>query len=359
MKAPLSYRDGAALVLCLAGGIAGVYLFFRYLFAVLLPFLIAWGVALLLHPLNTRICKKTGIPLRAVSLITVLLALLLLFGGLWLIVARLVGEIRGFVGYLTENPDLLTSLVERLRPYFAEGGAEDTVGELELLWQNLRRMLIGGLEQLLSGIPAWVGSAVLTLPSFLLFLLICIIAAFYFSLDLSLVNGFVRALLPARFAGSLGRWREGAFRTGRGYLRSYLTLMGLTWFLLLLGFLLFGVPYALSLSLLFAVLDLLPVIGVGTLLIPWSLYLFATGTPGLAIGLLVLYGVIAVVRQIAEPRLLGSSLGIHPIVSLFSLYAGAKFFGLAGMLIGPLCAVPLTALWRNRRAEAENKKPVL
>lgn len=360
-RSGVDYKQTAALVVCIAGGCAAVFILLKYLFPVAFPFLIAWGAALLLRPLNVFLHRKTRLPLRLVSALTVLFALLLAGGLFSLILFRLVAEIREFAVYLTENPDVLSESLGWLEPFLRSGGeAAEGVTFLDLLIGYLQKLLVNGAEKLLSGIPAWLGNAVLALPETLLFIFISIVAAFYFSMDLQTVNDGIKSLLPERFSSLAGNVRSRLFHTGWGYVRSYLILTGTIMGLLLLGFMILGVRYALLLSLVFALLDLLPVVGVGTMLIPWSIFSFATGNLFLGIGLLVLFALIETVRQIMEPRLVGKALGVHPLLSLFSLYAGARFLGVVGILIGPIAAVLAKSLYFafGKGKPGENKKPV-
>ena len=98
------------------------------------------------------------------------------------------------------------------------------------------------------------------------------------------------------------------------------------------------------LALVTASLDVLPVLGVGTVLVPYALFSMATGDVFRGVGLLVLYGVVTVVRQIAEPHLVGKSLGVHPLLNLASVYAGASFFGVTGVIFMPITVVILKNL---------------
>ncbi len=353
------FKKTAAVFICLFGALAVVYIGFRFLLPVLIPFLLAWGVAIALRPLNTWLHKRTRMPPRVLSLITVLLGLFLLLSLFSYLVFRLVNEIRGFAAALSEDPDALSGLLRFLEPLLR--GNEEAGGEglsrLEELKKYLELLLVNGVGDLLSGIPLWLGNAVLSLPEALLFLFVTVIAACYFSMDLPRIHETVRSILPSNLCIKLSKWREKTFRTGALYVRAYLILTAVIALLLLVGFLILGVNYALFLSLLFALLDFLPVIGVGTLLIPWCLFSFATGNLPLGIGLLVLFAVIEITRQILEPRLVGGSLGVPPLLSLFSLYAGAKLFGLVGILLGPLLAVFLKSTLAPLLA-AKNKKPV-
>ena len=115
----------------------------------------------------------------------------------------------------------------------------------------------------------------------------------------------------------------------------------LTFCVMLVGFLLLGISKAPLVALIVAFLDILPVIGVGTVLLPWSIFLFATGDLVTGVGLVILFLVNTVVRQIAEPKIVGKNLGIHPVLSLALIYVGYALFGFAGLLITPLIAVAL------------------
>ena len=121
----------------------------------------------------------------------------------------------------------------------------------------------------------------------------------------------------------------------RGYLRAYLLLFLLTFSEVLIGLLILRQHYAFLIALLVAVVDILPVLGAGTVLIPWAIALLLFRQYSLGFGLLILYGVITIVRQIVEPYALGSRLGLHPLLSLLSMFTGFQVFGIPGMLLGP------------------------
>ena len=163
-----------------------------------------------------------------------------------------------------------------------------------------------------------------------------LIASVYFALDLEKINGAVLSLFPPKWADRLKRIKAGMMKTGFAYLRAYLLLMGLTFVMLLVAFWLARIPYALLLSFLFALVDVLPVLGVGTMLVPWGLFCLLFGQTGRGVFLLVLYAVILVVRQFAEPKIVGARLGIPPLMTLVYLYAGVVIFGFWGILLGPL-----------------------
>ena len=218
-------------------------------------------------------------------------------------------------------------------------------------------MVDRAVEALLSALPPLVGGFVLSLPAALLFVLISVVAAFYFSLDLPRVHGVIRRLFPPSAANALSALRADAFRLGLGYARSYLILAGIIFLIMLLGLSLLGVRYALLLSILLAAVDILPVLGIGVILVPWGIVTMAFGDTGLGIGLLVLFGAAEILRQVIEPKLLGAALGVHPLLSLFSLYLGARLFGLFGLILGPVIAVLLRAGFLRLTEPQKTKNP--
>jgi predicted PurR-regulated permease PerM len=142
------------------------------------------------------------------------------------------------------------------------------------------------------------------------------------------------------------------FKVGVKYIRAYLIIMLITFVIMLTGFLIMRVENALLLASVIALLDVLPLIGVGTVLVPWSVFQLLFGNLYLGIGLALIFVVNEVVRQISEPKIVGKSLGIHPLVSLVLLYVGYSVLGIAGLLLVPLISVILNVITdKNDAAE--------
>ena len=169
------------------------------------------------------------------------------------------------------------------------------------------------------------------------------------------IGRFLETHLPPRIAVNLPKWRARAKAVSFRYLRAYLLILLTTFAELFVGFLILRVRYAFLLSLLIAVVDIFPVLGVGTVLIPWAVVLLIRKNFYLGFGLLILYGVVTVLRQIIEPRLVGKSLGLHPLAALIASYAGWRWFGFLGMALGPVAAMAVKALWRGRAAGRAEK----
>ena len=326
------------LAVCVIAALLLAYLSFRYLLPVLLPFMLAWGLALIARPLARRIA--VGRAERALRVVLSLLILILGVGAIVFLFWKLLSEAAGFLSVLVESGELDRVLARVLHPFGGEGASAAGA--------RIGAAIASIASSLLSGIGGAVAAFASKIPQRVFFSVVLLIATVYFSLDLERVDRFLLSLLPRGARRVVLRGKERSLRVALRYIRSYALLMLITFSVLLAGLLLLRVRYALLVAALIALLDALPVIGVGTVLVPWSLYAFLTANASLGIGLLVLLAVNEILRQFLEPKILGKSLGIHPLLTLFLLYAGYSFFGIAGVFFVPLCSILLDLFLRRR-----------
>ena len=337
----------AYLTVALVGIVLLVGIFLRFLFLPLLPFLIAWGAAFALRPLSDKISALTHINKKAVSVtLAVITVSIGLFALVSLTVLLLDGAWRLLSGFLSDTRlgDILSAITEPLASVFGDGEGEIT-GYIE-------DSVKGALSKLLDGIISLLTGIVKGIPGVAFFILVTVISSIYFCLDLDSVNSLVKRFIPAGWLGVLRRIKDGTLSAGLKYIRSYLILMLITFATMLSGFAIIRVEGALALAAITALLDVLPLIGVGTILLPWGVVSLILGYTGRAIGLFVLFGVHEVIRQLVEPRIVGKSLGLHPIASLVLLYIGYKIFGFAGLLLTPIASVAVGIL-REKKNSAE------
>lgn len=337
----------AALTVTVFGVIFGAFLLFRYLFIPVLPFLIAWAVAFILRPAAIFISKRTKIPRKAVSValtvLTVLVGIAVLSGvavwvlsEAWRVLTNFASDDRLF--------DLLSKLADPIGSLFGDGE------EAQQLEEHLGEAVRSALSSLISGLVNLLTAIVTRVPAVLFFILITVIASVYFALDIDNINARVRSFLPKRLGDSLVRFKDGFLSVGLKYLRSYSIVMLITFVVMLSGFLILGVEKAFLIALIVAMLDVLPLIGVGTVLVPWSVFQIFFGSTGQGIGLIVLFVLNEIIRQLTEPRIVGKSLGLHPVVSLLLLYVGYSTLGFAGLLLTPLVSVILYVLFNKNNS---------
>ncbi len=321
------------------------YIALRYLLPILFPFLFAWGLCFLLRPVAEYLNAKLRIPRGFARIFLVLAVYLLLGGGVYLLISRLLSELAEFLRFATENPEFLNELFSWVRGIFAAFG-----GNGEALFSAMLSYLGKAVGVFL---PNLLLSVFTALPRFLFAVAIGVIASVYFCSDFERINEGVRRALPQRLEGWLLKIKDGVLFTVLGYLRAYSLIFVMVFAALLIGFCVLGMPYVLLLSFSIALLDILPVFGVGSVLLPLSIYSFAMGDVRRGAGLLILYAVIFIGRQWAEPHIIGKRFGIHPALSLLFLYLGTKLFGFAGLLLAPLFAVTFKSLLVKQKESAE------
>ena len=188
--------------------------------------------------------------------------------------------------------------------------------------------------------------------SFVIKLVITVVATFFFVGDYDGITSFFKKLLTPKQLAFVEKGQSYVKNVLFIYIRSYSFLFLLTFAELCAGMFLLGMPYPALLALGIAVFDILPVLGTGGVLLPWAAVLFIIEEHGLAIGLLVLYLVILVVRNMVEPRIVGRQIGLHPLATLAALFLGLKLFGLVGLVAFP---VALTVLVNFSREELMEK----
>ena len=343
-------RRYADLVVLIIGLLLLSYLFFKHIIIYLLPFLVGWFIAFLLRPLAVRVSDRIHIPARVVRLILAVLLYLALFGlvtlGVWLL-SREVWELLAGIG---EGDNSLEEFISGLMGsggFFGRlfGDLGDYVGDA------LYRVALS----MLSTLGSVLSSVVYAVPRALLFLLVSVIASGYFAYGLEEINAAVKRLLPKGIFAYLVKLKDGFFGAFLKYMRSYLLLLLITFVEMVVGLMLIRAPYPLLMAMLIAVLDLLPVLGVGIVLVPWGIWSLVIGNTGFGIGLLVLFAAHTVFRQVIEPKIVGKNLGVHPILTLVFLYVGYSIFGFVGLLLVPIFTVLVNVAFGEKDATEVDK----
>ena len=335
----------ACIIIICAGALGGLLLIGKFLLPAVLPFLIAWTVAMITRAPADAISEKTGTSRKLIrSLLSVMLILLLVVGAI-LVIAKIASESWEFFSAATQNgiiSDLFDSVAAPLGNFFEKLGIPD---ELESAIEDSVGKIASGILSKSAEIITDIASAV---PKIIFFLFVTAISSVYFSVDLERINAFIHRKLPEKIDKALVKFKRSAFEAMAKYFKSYAIIMLITFGILLVGFMLLGNPYALFLAFVTSIFDILPLVGTGIVLIPYSVIAFIGGRSGVGIGALLLYTVCVVAREVAEPRIVGKNLGMHPLLTLVLLYAGLNIFGFYGLLAMPLAAVLLGSAIRQK-----------
>lgn len=317
---------------------------FKYLFGLLWPFALAFVFSALLRPALHWLTLRWHWRYPLAAAVCLLLFFLLLFAVLGVSAARLA---TGGMELLSSLPALYT---KRLEPSLRRTAADletfltrrspELYAALDALLPDILGSLRGTVSELSGKAVAAVTGFVAGLPKGLLSLLICLIATIFMTLDYPHISAFLLRQLPESWKRLLVKTLESGKAVVGQYARSYVLLMAITFGEIFLGLVLIQQKKAALIAALIAVFDLFPVVGAGLILLPWALFCLLSGVWAKGAGLLALWVIVIVARQILEPRIVGRSVGLHPLVTLMSMFVGARLFGGIGLFGLPLsCAV--------------------
>ena len=318
----------------------------KYVLPIALPFLIAWLIAFAVRRPADFIAAKVHIGRKISRPVLSVLLILGLLGGMVFLVIRVATEGWQLVTTLSEDGRLAGFVSMLLNPFDSALGNMGMAPELEA---KLTDAISGLFSQILSGLASVITAVAGSIPKILLFLLITAISSVYFSVDFERINAAVLAILPKKLCGALEDFRNAFLSVFLKYLRSYLLIMLLTFSVMIFGLSILRAKYALLMAIIIALLDLLPVIGIGTVLVPWSIFMFISGDVKMGVGLLVLFAVAEIIRQIAEPKIFGMNLGIHPLLTLVLMYVGYSVFGIFGLILLPAFSIVFSVLFAKAK----------
>lgn len=347
------------------------YLFMKYAFGLVSPFILAFAIAMFLQKPIRAISKKTKIKKSILGAISVLLIISLIITAVVFVGYRLVLEFKGLGEYLMSVIDDLPRLIQTAEAWildkitFLPDAAEKTavdaitgiVDNILLATQeeapqsaspsfNFAGIDFSSLATPLGGLL----STAMQIPAIFTAILIGIIACFFITCDYDGFTKMIKENLSEEHEKALVKTKRLLGEILGKMLKSYVTLIFITFCEMSIGLnilKLVGVyesGYIIAISICTALVDILPVLGTGTIMVPWAIFNLFTGNIGLGIGLLVLYGVITVIRQILEPRLVAMNVGVHPAVTLAGMYLGIQLFGFLGIFILPITFILVKAL---------------
>lgn len=322
-----------------------VYVIFKYALGWFTPFIIGFVIAYMLKPVITLLEKRIPLNRRVIASIVVLFAYVAVGTLIWILGSGIANSASSFLSSLPlmfkeqvvpvfyKVNEFLVSTVEKLSP--------EMVDEISSLTQTITSELSSWLISLSSGFVSTLGGMTSTVPRMVVTLVFSILSSIFITMDYKTISSFIAKQLPEKFRGYLFDFKGYLVNTVLKYIKAYLILMCITFVELLVGLLIIRVPNTVTVAVLIAIADVLPIIGCGTILIPWLIIELIKGNYFMAIGLSIIYIVIYIVRQILEPRIVGKQLGLHPLVTLLAMYLGMRVMGFGGMILFPVITIIL------------------
>ena len=329
--------------------LAVVFLVYKFILPITLPFLVgllvAWIVVRITNKFKLQNKWARIIIVILLYVVMAILSILILAG-----IASWIGERIVHLPSLVQNTlipmartwhqDVLHPLIESLDP------------DIHTILSEVWNRLVSSLMSLASGITETVlglaSNTLASIPSTFISFLMMLVSTFFFVVDYEKMVAFYHKYTPVKVKSKIDLIKMYLKDTLLVVTRSYVIICTLTFTELSILFSFFGIPNAIPLAFLIAIFDILPVLGTGGILIPWSTIAFVMGNPLMGAKILIIYIIVTAIRNYVEPKIVGVQLGLHPIITLVSMFIGLQLFGFIGMFGFPIM---ISFLWKNRKVE--------
>lgn len=321
------------------------------------PFILGILFALMMNPIVNFLEKKWRFP-RTLAVFTTLISMISLFAGA---ITLLIAEIVAGTTYLsTVVPEQVLTLVtygenlfaSQILPFYnkmvglfkdLDSGQQDTImSSITTTGNKIAETASTFLQNFFLKLPALIS----WIPNAATAIIFSLLATFFISKDWDKFSVKSGNFIPLKVRTSGKNVYRDLKKALFGFVKAQLTLVSITLVIVLIGLLILKVNYAITIALITGLAEVLPYLGTGTVFIPWIIYQFIVGNYGMVIGLSILYGIVIVQRQLMEPKILSSSIGMDPLATLISLFVGFKLIGFLGLIVGPVVLVLITTLHR-------------
>ncbi|MEG1069184.1 MAG: sporulation integral membrane protein YtvI [Ruthenibacterium sp.] len=340
---------------CMIAGI--VFLSVKYALPILKPFIIGFFFAFLLKPLVNWITKKSGIKRRVVAVLTLIVFYLVLVAAFTILGTRIVVLVKDLFDGL---PEFYKSVMEPTL-FAVQGNIEHMISLLnptllsafESLGDSIAKTLYSAVTTISTSALGWATGFASSLPSAFINVVITIVTSFFCVVDYYKITTAILSIFSEKTRAMVFEVKSKGLDVLFNFGKAYLRLMSITCVELVIGLMLLRIDNALLIALCTAVIDILPVLGVGTILLPWGITNLILGNFPLGFGILILYLIIVVVRQALEPRIVGKQIGLYPLITLVCMFVGASLFGFFGLFGLPIAATVFVQIQRDRHAQTQ------
>ncbi|NLW02671.1 MAG: sporulation integral membrane protein YtvI [Clostridiaceae bacterium] len=319
----------------------GVFVLFK-IGRFFIPFIIAFVFSSLIEPVVKFIETKLRISRKIGAVFSILVVFGTILTVVGLLIARLIKEIINVYSSLNLTFDSIAAFIDNVLeeasnlflklPVQVSDGITNAINNISSNLENLLKPVVD--------IATGTVKFAFSLPQALIFLLVTVLATYFMSSDKHKIVSFLDSQIPSDWLRNTRNVINNVFTALFGWLRAQLILMSVTFSEVLIGFLIIGIENALLLALIIALVDALPILGTGSILVPWAFIdLVFLGNTREGLSLALLWLITLFVRQLIEPKVVGHQIGIHPLFTLFGMYLGLQFMGVFGLFLGPICVV--------------------
>ena len=320
----------------------GLFLAFK-LAVFYIPFLIAFVISLMIEPAIRFIMRKFKFTRKTSSIIIFVIVSGIIIGGL----------IWGIVSLISEASNLLKDLntyVEKIYMLFQSFINKFDFDKVHLP-NEINTIIQNSTGGILNSISAWIRNfltgllnVITSMPTIAIYFVVTIMALYFICVDKVYILDQIEHHFPKRWVFKVGTHIKDLTKTLGGYLKAEATLILVSFIISLIGlyilkFAQFNIEFPLLMALFIGFVDALPILGSGTVMVPWAVISALNGDLKLGVAIIILFAIMSTVRQFLEPKLVSKHIGTHPIFTLIAMYTGFKAIGVLGMLIGPIILI--------------------
>ncbi len=326
------------LIICLS-----IYLLITYLIPFFLPFVIAFFLALINEPLIKLLTTITKLPRKVASAISLIITLTIIA----IIATFGILKIYNELVFLQDN---VGTYVDKLSSVYNDWKQSISAFYSSLppsITNSLDGQIVGitpKIQLMVSGTVTYLINTLSSVPKMIIFIIVTILSTYFMSSGRIEIRTFFYKQIPQKWADNFRDIKMETFKSLIKYFKAILILISITFVEVLIGLWILGVDYVLLMALLLALADAIPLFGTGLVFIPWIIFSILTGNTKMIIGLAIIWAVGFAIRQILEPKIVGHNIGLHPLVTLMSIYVGLIVFGMIGVFVGPISLIVIKNL---------------
>ena len=330
-------------------GLGMYYIFFKYVLGAIWPFAVAAIITLITKPVVEWINRVIKIPRKGVAALISFLFYAVVAVLLGLGISRLITVTVNFIGNMPQiYEDHIQPAVMTVLDWYEEKINLIITPDIQDYLDTVSAGILEKLSDVVAAISKWAvnfaQSMAVGVPKVLVDVIFCITATFFISMDYPRIRHFIMAQFNSKGQKIISDSKHYLFYNFGKMMASYILIMCITGVELFIFFKLYNIRNALALAVIVALFDILPVLGVGTVAVPWAAVELINGDWKMCVKLLLMYLIITVIRNILEPKIVGKTVGLHPMVMLVSMYCGVKIFGGLGIAILPFTFIVLQNL---------------
>ena len=334
--------------------IIGIYIGLK-LAVFYMPFIVAFIIALIIEPAIRYLMKKTNLTRKMSSIIIFLLAFSLIIGSItW-----------GIVTLISESTNLLQTLNIYIDKAYTQ--IQNSIGKMNItkisISSNVSNLVQDTSSEILFKVSGWLTefltkliTAITSIPTIAIYTVITILSLYFICTDRIYILDFMEYHMPSKWVQKIAIHIKEITKNLGGYLKAEATLILVSFIISVVGlyilkFVGMNVTYPLLIALAIAFVDALPILGSGTVMVPWAIMSALNGDIRLGIAITALWIIMSIARQFLTPKIVSGKIGIHPIFTLIAMYTGFKVIGVMGMLVGPIVLIIIKSILGNRLEE--------